>query len=56
MPNWRFDVVCVAADLARELSERITIELREVHKPRTGATGVVPLIPHRDLSELVRPG
>ncbi len=45
MPNWFFDVVCVAPDLARALSELFAVELREVHKPRTGGTGVMQLIP-----------
>ncbi|MFI7674979.1 hypothetical protein [Actinophytocola sp. NPDC049390] len=45
MPNWRFDVVCLAADVAREISGRFAVKLREVHKPRSGGTGVMQLIP-----------
>ncbi|HMO12312.1 MAG TPA: hypothetical protein PKB06_12615 [Actinotalea sp.] len=40
MPNWHFDVVCVSARLAAELEEAFEVDLGDVHKPRTGPTGV----------------
>lgn len=43
MPNWRFDVVCVSAEVAAGLQD-FEVETRDVHKPRTGATGVKQLV------------
>lgn len=45
MPNWRFDVVCVSAPVAADLAERFAVDLRDVHKPRTGPTGVKQIYP-----------
>jgi len=43
MPNWMFDVVCLASDLAKEVQTQFPVQLRDVHKPREGATGVKQL-------------
>lgn len=45
MPNWLFDVVCVSPDVARVVSTSFAVPLREVHKPRGGATGVMQILP-----------
>ena len=45
MPNWLFDVVCVSAQMAVTLRERFSVTLREVHKPRGGASGLMQLLP-----------
>jgi hypothetical protein len=45
MPNWMFDMICVAPDLAGRIRDRFSVAMREVHKPRHGATGVMQLLP-----------
>jgi len=45
MPNWQFDAICVAPELADGIRDRFSVELGEVHKPRGGATGVMQLLP-----------
>lgn len=45
MPNWLFDVVCVSEQLAADISERFSVNLGEVHKPRKGPTGVQQILP-----------
>jgi hypothetical protein len=47
MPNWRFDAVCVSGRLADHIVERFAVALGEVHKPRTGPTGVKQILPGR---------
>lgn len=63
MPNWLYDVVCVSARLAADITERFTVDLGEVHKPRIGPTGVKQLLPaqtvepwhrHEELARAVR--
>jgi hypothetical protein len=41
MPNWRFDVFCLAGKVADLVKTRFDVELREVCKPRGGPTGVM---------------
>ena len=43
VPNWRFDVVCISAELASEVASRFRVDLGDVHKPRTGPTGAKQL-------------
>lgn len=45
IPNWRYDSVCVSGSLAEQLREHFDVQMRDVHKPRHGATGVQQLIP-----------
>lgn len=45
MPNWLYDVVCVSARVAGDITERFKIDLGEVHKPRKGPTGVKQILP-----------
>jgi len=45
MPNWCFDVVCISAEVATQIQERFAIRLGDVHKPRTGPTGVRQILP-----------
>ena len=45
MPNWRFDVVGVSERVADDISTRFDVEMRAVHKPRTGPTGAQQLLP-----------
>lgn len=45
MPNWQFDVVCVSSDVADAIRDRFAVTLGEVHKPRSGATEVMQLLP-----------
>ncbi|KAA1423164.1 hypothetical protein [Nocardioides antri] len=45
MPNWLFDVVCVSAAVADSIEDRFAVDLGEVHKPRTGPTGVKQIRP-----------
>lgn len=47
MPNWRYDVVCVSARLATEITERFNVNLGEVHTPRNGPTGAKQILPAR---------
>lgn len=44
-PNWHFDAVCITADVAHEVRNRFSVQLRDVHKPRKGQTGVMQLLP-----------
>lgn len=44
-PNWRFDSVCVSADLAAQIADRFSVAFGEVHTPRTGDTGVRHILP-----------
>lgn len=44
-PNWLFDTVCVSAALTAQIRDRFDVAFGEVHKPRTGDTGVRYLIP-----------
>lgn len=55
MPNWLFDVVCVSAQLAASLVERFALDLREVHKPRTGPAGAMQMLPTRTAEAWHRP-
>jgi hypothetical protein len=55
MPNWLFDVVCVSEPLATEIAERFDVPLGEVHKPRTGPTGVKQLLPTQTTAPWHRP-
>ena len=43
MPNWRFDVVCISAEMAPEVKNRFRVDLGDVHKPRNGPTGAKQL-------------
>lgn len=45
IPNWRYDAVCVSKRIAELLQQRFDVHLRDVHKPRGGATGVQQLMP-----------
>lgn len=45
MPNWLYDVVCVSARLAADITGRFAVELGDVHKPRKGPTGVKQVLP-----------
>jgi len=45
MPNWSFDVVCVSAAVAEIVSAGYRVRLGDVHRPKTGPTGVKQLIP-----------
>jgi len=63
MPNWRYDVVCVSARVAADITERFSVDLGEVHKPRKGPTGVKQVLPaqtvepwhrHEELARAVR--
>lgn len=63
MPNWLYDVVCVSARVAADVTERFNVTLGEVHKPRKGPTGVKQVLPaqtvepwhrHEDLARAVR--
>ncbi len=45
MPNWRFDVVCISADLVPEVESRFRVRLGEVATPRSGPTGAKQLRP-----------
>jgi hypothetical protein len=33
MPNWLYDVICVSAQVAADISERFNVDLGDVHKP-----------------------
>jgi hypothetical protein len=55
MPNWLFDVVCVSAAVAADIQKRFVVDLAEVHKPRTGATGTQQLLPARTAEQWHRP-
>lgn len=44
MPNWRFDTVCISAEIAEKVARDFRVELGEVHKPRQGDTGVRQLL------------
>lgn len=46
-PNWLFDTVCISASLAAHIDDRFDVAFGEVHKPRTGDTGVRYLIPEQ---------
>lgn len=63
MPNWRFDTVCVAGDIAEHVARNFKVTLGEVHQPRHGDIGVRQLLPRpsaapwyatKDLSRAVR--
>lgn len=45
MPNWMYDVVCVDAAIATEIIRGFEVQLGDIHKPRTGATGAMQIIP-----------
>lgn len=45
MPNWLFDVVCVSEHLAADIEKRFKVDLGEVRKPRSGATGSRQILP-----------
>ena len=45
MPNWSFDVIGVSAHVAAEVGKRFKVKMRSVHKPKTGATEVMQLLP-----------
>lgn len=55
MPNWLFDVVCVAEGVAHEIDKRFTVDLGEVNKPRTGPTGVKQIRPVQTALPWYRP-
>lgn len=55
MPNWLFDVVCVSGHLAADITQRFAVEMREVHKPRTGATGAKQILPSQTADSWHRP-
>ena len=54
-PNWRFDVLCISAGLAGELAARFELDLRDVHQPSSGPTGVQQLVPRRSDDPWYRP-
>lgn len=55
MPNWRFDVICVSAQVADDINARFIIDLGEVHKPHKGPTGVQQVIPAQTVDPWRRP-
>ena len=40
MPNWLYDVVCVSARVAVDITERFNVDVGDVLMPRGGPTGV----------------
>lgn len=55
MPNWLYDVVCVSAAVADEISGRFAVDLGEVHKPRKGQTGVKQVLATQTLEPWHQP-
>lgn len=55
MPHWRYDVVCVSAQLAASIGKSFAVEFGEVHKPRMGPTGVKQILPARTAEAWRRP-
>jgi len=55
MPNWLYDVVCVSAQVAADISERFNVDLGDVHKPRKGPTGVKQVLPTQTVEPWHRP-
>lgn len=45
IPNWQFNAICLDAPTAEDVASRFNVVMREVHKPRTGGTGVQQLLP-----------
>lgn len=45
IPNWQSNAICLDAAIAQEVANRFNVVMREVHKPRTGGTGVQQLLP-----------
>ena len=45
IPNWQFNAICLSAATAEDVATRFNVVMREVHKPRTGGTGVQQLLP-----------
>jgi hypothetical protein len=45
IPNWQFNAICLDAATAADVANRFNVVMREVHKPRTGGTGVEQLLP-----------
>jgi hypothetical protein len=45
VPNWQFNAICLDAMTAADVASRFNVNMREVHKPRTGGTGVQQLLP-----------
>jgi hypothetical protein len=54
-PNWQFEFVCVSANLASQIAARFNVAFGEVHKPRTGDTGVRYLLPVQTASNWYDP-
>ena len=55
MPNWKFDIVCVSAEVALELAEACRVDLRDVHRPRDGATGFKQILPRQGVEAWYEP-
>jgi hypothetical protein len=45
VPHWQYDAVCLDAATAATVASGFRVAMREVHKPRTGGTGVQQLLP-----------
>jgi len=45
VPNWQSNAICLDAATAEDVANRFNVVMREVHKPRTGGTGVQQLLP-----------
>ena len=54
MPNWNFDVVCVGAEVASEVSSRFAVAMRRVEKPKA-PTDVMQLLPEVTEAAWYRP-
>lgn len=54
MPNWLFDVVCVSARVASDITERFNVGLGDVLKPRGGLTGAKQLLPAQTVERWYR--
>lgn len=50
MPNWLYDVVCVSARVAVDITARFNVDLSDVLKPRGGPTGVMQVLPAQTVS------
>ena len=45
IPNWQHNAICLDAATAADVASRFNVVMQEVHKPRTGGTGVQQLLP-----------
>jgi hypothetical protein len=56
MPNWQFDVVCVASDVADQIQRSFNVRFGEVYTPRQGATGVKQILAEPTTEPWFEPG